>query len=202
MPDADEFVMTSYLRLVHGMLAENHLETNGISIAGRPAPTGGSDFNSAFTSDITALQEDLDKIKAALTMFTERMDEMNNILVSFQFYEQLSTEAENFTVIAGGIETHVFSMQVVGSYEDIKKFAFEIFNMRPHTALVNFQMAPAGAGFGATRPYGASFRLVTYGDANNPPPLWLAHNQGIPEVFAGDEEVEDDGEGDTDEGTE
>jgi len=69
MPDADEFVLTSYLRLIHQMLTDNHLETNGISIAGRPAPTGGSDFDTAFTSDITALQEDLDQIKGALAMF-------------------------------------------------------------------------------------------------------------------------------------
>jgi len=126
------------------------------------------------------------------------MGEMNNILVSFQFYEKLSTEAENFTVIVGGIETHVFSMRVLGSYEDIKKFTYDIFNMRPHTALVNFQMAPAGAGFGATRPYGAQFQLITYGDSNNPPPLWLAHNQGIPENPE-DLEVEGDDEGEADE---
>jgi hypothetical protein len=60
---------------------------------------------------------------------------------------------------------------------DIKKFTFDVFNMRPHTALVDFQMTPSGPGMGATRLYTASFKLIAYGDANEPPPLWVAYHQ-------------------------
>ena len=67
-------------------------------------------------------------------------------------------------------------MSVRGSYSDIKKFTFDVFNMRPHTALVNFQMAPQGAGLGPARIYQASFQLITYGDADPPPQLWLAYH--------------------------
>jgi len=172
IPDSEEFVLTSYLRKIHGTLAENHLETDGIVIGGAGAPIGGTDFNAAFVSDPAALQDDLEQIKDALQMFEDNMNQMNNMLVSFEFYSQISTEGENFRAIIGGIESHTFNLSVRGSYIDIKKFVFDIFNMRPHTALVGFQMAPQGPGFGATRLYRASFGLVTYGDANNPPPLW------------------------------
>jgi len=179
IPDADEFVLTTYLRKIHEILAENHLETDGIAIGGSRAAPAGASFDEAFSSDITALQKDLDKIVEALDWFRNNKDQMNNMIVSFQFYEKLSTKAENFKVIAGGIEAHTFSMTVRGSYMDIKKFTYEIFNMRPHTALVNFQMAPQGTGFGQTRQYSASFNLYTYGDANTPPPLWLALNKRV-----------------------
>jgi hypothetical protein len=176
VPDSREFALTSYLRVIHAKLADNHLETNGIAIGGTRAPTGGTDFKEAFSSDITALSTDLVKITDALQMFKDRMNEMDDMLVSFQFYTQVSTGAENFQAIAGGIEQHAFTMTVRGTYQDIKKFTFDIFNMRPITALTSFTMGPQGAGFGATRQYAATFRLVTYGDANNPPPLWLAYN--------------------------
>jgi Tfp pilus assembly protein PilO len=176
IPDADDFVLTSYLRKVHGTLAENHLETDGIVIGGAGAPIGGTDFNAAFVSDPAALQDDLERITGALQSFQDNMDKMNNMLISFEFYSQISTGGENFGAIIGGIETHTFSLSVRGSYLDIKKFVFDIFNMRPHTALVGFQMSPQGPGFGATRLYRASFRLVTYGDANNPPPLWEVYS--------------------------
>ena len=172
IPDADEFVLTSYLRKIHGMLAENHLETDGIAIIGTGAAAGGTDFKAAFASDITALRDDLERITGAFDFFEAHEGEMNNMLVSFAFYSVLGTEAENYAAIIGGIESHAFSLSVRGSYLDIKKFVFDVFNMRPHTALVNFQMAPAPGGFGATRLYTANFRLITYGDANNPPPLW------------------------------
>lgn len=194
VPDADEFELTAYLRLMHEKLTDNHLETNGIAISGQPAALGGTDFNTAFASDITVVQEDLERITDALQMFRDRVSEMNNMLLTFQFYGQLGTEAENFQAIVGGIETHSFTMQVTGSYEDIKKFTYEIFNMRPRTALTNFQMSPAGPGFGATRQYAANFRLTTYGDANTPPPLWQAYNEGFAEPLIEDvleEEVEE-----------
>ena len=174
IPDAQEFVLTSYLRRVHGMLSDNHLETDGIAIGGAKAAVGGTKFEEAFSSDITALQDDLERIMGAFGMFEERMSEMNNLLVSYQFYGELATEGENYRAIVGGIETHSFSMSVRGTYLDIKKFTFDVFNMRPHTALINFQMSPQGPGFGSSRLYSASFTLVTYGDANAPPPLWRA----------------------------
>ncbi len=205
IPDADEFVLTTYLRLIHRMLNENHLETGGINIAGSGSATGGTDFEETFSSDVTALQTDLENIVESLEFFKEKKGEMNNLLVSFDFYEKLATEAENFAAIAGGIEQHVFTLNVSGSYTDIKKFTYDVFNMRPHTALVNFQMRPAGPGFGPTRQYNAGFRLITYGDANTPPPLWLAKNQGNilgidPEEGAeednlGDEEADNEGAG-------
>jgi hypothetical protein len=121
------------------------------------------------------------------------------MFVTFEFYGELGTEAENYAAIIGGIETHVFTLQVTGSYEDIKKFTYEIFNLRPRTALTNFQMAPSGQGFGAGRKYTAGFRLTTYGDANTPPPLWLAHNEGFAEpppeesMEAGAEDIAEEG---------
>lgn len=190
IPDADEFVLTSYLRKIHGTLAENHLETDGIVIGGAGAPVGGTDFSAAFVSDPAALQDDLKDITDALQMFKDNQARMNNMLNSFNFYSQLSTGGENFRVIADGIETHSFSMSVRGSYLDIKKFVFDIFNMRPRTALVGFQMAPQGQGIGATRLYRASFRLVTFGDANNPPPLWEVYS-GPTTMVATPEAVEE-----------
>jgi hypothetical protein len=174
IPDADEFVLTSYLRRIHGMLSANHLETDGIAIGGAKAAIGGTSFSEAFTSDITALQDDLERIMGAFGMFEKNMGEMSNLLVSYQFYGELATEGENYQAI-------------VGSYLDIKRFTFDVFNMRPHTALVNFQMAPQGVGFGSSRLYSASFTLVTYGDANDPPPLWKAW-QGSQRVATSEED--------------
>jgi len=176
LPDAKEFVLTSYLRHIHALLSQNHLETSGIVITGAKA-TGGASFEKTFSSDISALQKDLEKIKDALQMFQDNMDKMNNLIMTFQFYQALSAGAENYAAIVGGIETHTFKMTVRGSYSDIKKFTFDIFNMRPRTALVDFQMSPLGTGIGTARLYTASFTLYTYGDANEPPPLWLAYNQ-------------------------
>jgi len=191
IPDADEFVLTSYLRTIHGMLAESHLETDGITIGGRQAAVGGTDFRAAFASEVSALQDDLDRITGALQGFRDNMGHMNNMLASFAFYYALGTGAENFRAIAGGIESHSFSLTVRGSYADIKKFTYDIFNMRPRTALVGLQMAPQGPGIGATRMYAARFRLITYGDANNPPPLWVVLNGPttlVPPAQAGGEE--------------
>jgi hypothetical protein len=177
IPPKDEFVLTSYLRQVHGLLSQNHLETDGIVIGGSKPAVGGTTFKETWESDVTALQGELSKITDALQMFRDNMDQMNNLLVSFQFYEAMSTGNEDFAAIVGGIEAHTFTLTVRGSYADIKKFTYDVFNMRPHTALVNFQMAPQGAGMGPTRLYQASFTLFTYGDANAPPPLWLAYHQ-------------------------
>lgn len=175
-PEAKQFGLTGYLRQIHSMLSENHLETDGIVIAGTAAAVGGVTFEEAFKSDVTALQSQLDKIKAALQMFQDNADKMNNLLASFQFYQALASGTENFEAIIGGIEQHKFTLSVRGSYTDIKKFTFDVFNMRPHTALVNFQMSPQGPGLGPTRLYSASFTLLTYGDANPPPPLWEAYH--------------------------
>lgn len=179
IPDAQDFVLTSYLRRIHNMISDNHLDTGGIIIRGTAAPYGGVDFNQAFAQDPMGLVTDLASFTGALNEFQENMGEMNNLLVSYQFYNKISSGAENFTAIAGGIETHIFNLSVRGSYEDIKKFTFEIFNMRPTTALTDFQMSPQGAGFGPTRQYSASFKLVTYGDASSPPPLWEHYRSGL-----------------------
>jgi hypothetical protein len=176
IPPANEFVLTGYLRTIHAMLTNDHLETQGIVIGGAKPAVGGTTFEETFVSDVTALQGELDKITTALQMFKDNQDKMQNLLTSFQFYEGMATGSENFAAIQGGIEVHSFSMSVRGSYDDIKKFTFDVFNMRPHTALVNFQMVPQGAGIGPARVYQASFSLITYGDANAPPPLWIAYH--------------------------
>jgi len=197
VPDGDEFVLTSYLRLIHYKLQEDHLETDGISIAHGGATLSYTDFNEAFTDDITQMQEDLDEVLEALEMFKVNMDRMDNMLVSFEFYDKLATGEEAYGAIAAGIEAHAFTMSVKGSYGDIKKFTFDIFNMRPHTALVNFQMRPSGPeGIGSTRQYVASFRLITYGDNNKPPPLWIAKEHGIAAVVGELEEALEETEGD------
>lgn len=177
VPPSDEFTLTSYLRQIHIMLTENHLETDGIMILTQGGAVGGTSFEEGFTSDVEALQGQLDKITGALQMFRDNKGQMDNMLVSFPFYEGMSTGSENFAAIIGGIESHAFGMSVKGSYMDIKKFTYDVFNMRPHTALVDFQMLPSGPGMGATRLYTASFKLVTYGDANEPPPLWIAYHK-------------------------
>jgi len=174
VPTADEFILTTYLRTIHRMLQDDHLETDGISIAHIRGAVSYTDFNEAFTDDIVAMQEDLDVVLASLESFKENMGQMDNMLVSFEFYRALATGEEALGAIAAGVEIHAFSMNVRGSYVDIKKFTYDIFNMRPHTALTNLQLRPAGLGFGGTRQYVASFRLVTYGDKNIPPPLWIA----------------------------
>ena len=178
IPDADEFVLTSYLRRIHYLISENHLETNGITIRSSPA-LGGTTFDEAFPQDPNKLLSDLASFTNALNNFEQRMNEMNNLLVSYQFYGAMASGSENFAAIAGGIETHTFTLAVRGSYKDIKKFTFEVFNMRPLTALTNFQMSPQGIGVGPTRQYAASFRLVTYGDANGQSPLWDAYRHGL-----------------------
>lgn len=179
IPDAEDFKLTSYLRRIHHMISDNHLETGGIVIRGTAAPLGGVDFEVAFAQDPMRLVADLESFTGALKEFETHMDEMNNLLISYQFYFKISSGAENFVAIAGGIETHTFNLSVRGSYEDIKRFTFEIFNMRPTTALTDFQMSPQGAGFGPTRQYSASFKLITYGDANSPPPLWKYYRTGL-----------------------
>lgn len=199
VPDADEFVLTSYLRTIHDMLRVNHLETNGISIGGAPAAMGGINFDNAFSSDVSKLQEDLASITEALDWFQANLAQMNNMFMSFNFYQMIGTGDENFEVIVGGIEQHTFNLTVRGSYRDIKKFTYDVFNMRPHTALVNFQMSPQGQGVGQSRQYSASFTLVTYGDANTPPDLWAVHNGPTTMVQAeapeeGGEEAENGGE--------
>ncbi len=178
IPEADEFVLTSYLSTIHIMLTDNNLDTDGVAILGVTAPGAGTNFKEAFSSDPSELQGRLDQIMSALQMFENNMDQMQNLLVSFRFYQELGTEGENYAAIAGGIETHSFRMTVRGTYKDIKRFTYEIFNMRPHTALVSFQMAPQGAGSGSMRQYAAHFTLLTFGDANDPPPLWVAHRDG------------------------
>ncbi|HEX9745393.1 MAG TPA: hypothetical protein VGB30_08190 [bacterium] len=171
VPPASEFSLTAYLRIIHAMLQQNHLETSGISIQKPVSAVGKLDFDSAFASEISDMQGDLDKIMVSLQYFDDNMGEMNNMIKSYQFYNMISTDKQNYQAILGGIEQHSFSMRILGSYLDIKKFTFEIFNMRPHTALVNFQMAPGGAGFGSTRQYSASFAIITYGDVNVPSEL-------------------------------
>jgi hypothetical protein len=179
MPPKEEFVLTGYLRVIHKMLADDHLDTNGILIAPERAAPGGTSFEENFSSDVTALAGELEGIMAALKMFQENKGQMKNFLVSYQFYRGMASGSENFAAIVGGIERHSFTLTVHGSYDNIKKFTFDIFNMRPHTALVNFQMSPQGPGIGPTRTYQASFILMTYADANAPPPLWTAyHNRG------------------------
>lgn len=178
IPDAGDFVLTSYLRRIHSLISDNHLETNGITIRSSRA-LGGTTFDEAFAQDPTRLVMDLASFTGALDDFEQRESEMNNLLVSFQFYSAISSGSENFAAIAGGIETHTFNLSVRGSYKDIKKFTFEVFNMRPLTALTNFQMTPQGVGMGPTRVYSASFKLVTYGDANGQPPLWDAYRHGL-----------------------
>jgi hypothetical protein len=200
IPDSDEFVLTSYLRRIHTLISDNHLETSGISIRGAAAQ-GTTTFDEAFPQDPAGLVADLASFMEALDTFQQRMDEMNNFLVSYQFYNKVASGSENFEAIAGGIETHTFTLSVRGSYKDIKKFTFEVFNMRPLTALTNFQMAPQGEGFGPTRQYLASFKLITYGDANGQPQLWDAYRRGLvgsetPDVEvaeATDSTSEDDG---------
>jgi hypothetical protein len=175
VPPKEEFILTSYLRVIHSMLAENHLETDGILIGKVNNAVGGTSFEETFASDITALQKELSKITDALQLFQDGMGSMGNLISTYYFYKALSTGSENYAAIIGGIENHSFQMKVTGSYEDIKKFTFMIFNMRPHTALVGFSLSPAKAGQGPTRVYQASFTIITYGDANKPPPLWLAY---------------------------
>ena len=199
IPDADEFVLTGYLRRIHFLISENHLETSGITIRGQAA-LGGTSFDEAFAQDATGLVANLAGFIGALDMFEQQMHEMNNFLVSFRFYTAVSSGSENFAAIAGGIETHTFNLSVRGSYKDIKKFTFEVFNMRPLTALTNFQMTPQGEGFGPTRQYMASFKLVTYGDANGQPPLWDAYRQGVVGVSIVDVEVADAEDGVTENG--
>lgn len=193
IPPADKFVLTGYLRQIHSMLTENRLETDGIVIAGTKGAVGAASFEEIFASDVTALQADLEKIKQALQMFQDNLGQMNNMIMSFQFYQALATGMENYTAIAGGVQMHSFSLTVKGSYQDIKKFTYDVFNMKPHTALVNFQMSPIGGGFGASRLYQASFTLITYGDANATPPLWDAyHRRGekdaLKEIESGQEQ--------------
>jgi hypothetical protein len=179
LPPADEFALTGYLRQIHGMLAENHLDTSGIVIGAERPPVAGTSFDETFASDVTALAGSLDKITAALDMFRANKSQMKNLLISFQFYQGLASGTENFAAIVSGIQRHSFSLTARGSYDDIKKFTFDVFNMRPHTALVNFQMAPQGPGMGPTRMYQATFLLMTYSDNNPPPPLWIAyHSRG------------------------
>ena len=196
VPAADEFVLTTYLRTIHKTLQDDHLETDGIGIAQARGAVSYTDFAEAFTSDIVAMQADLNTVLAALESFKKNMGEMDNMLVSFEFYRALSTGEENFGVIAAGVEAHAFSMNVRGSYADIKKFTYDIFNMRPHTALTNLVLRPAGEGFGQTRQYVASFRLITYGDKNLPPPLWVAHEnpQAGAETETTDGDTAQDGE--------
>ena len=197
VPPADEFSLTGYLRVIHKMLTDNHLETGGIGIQKPTSAVGGVDFETAFSSDISALQKDLDKIKASFDYFRDNKGEMNNFFKSFQFYRMISTDAENYEAIIGGIETHTFSLSVRGSYQDIKKFTFDVFNMRPRTALINFQMAPTGPGYGATRTYNAGFVLLTYGDVNLPPPLLRDASDEVEEETQAEGET---GEGETENG--
>jgi hypothetical protein len=176
IPPRDEFVLTSYLRVIHSMLSENHLETDGILIGKVNNAVGGTSFEETFASDITALQKELSKITDALQLFQDGMGSMGNLVSTYYFYKAMSTGSENYAAIIGGIESHSFQMKVTGSYEDIKKFSFQVFNMRPHTALVALTLTPAKTGMGPTRLYQATFSLYTYGDANKPPPLWIAYH--------------------------
>ncbi len=176
--DEREFELTTYLRIIHGMLSANGLDTDGIVIEPTRPPLGPVNFDVAFSSDHTEALSRLQDIMDALEMFRAEKDEMRDFLTSLKFYQTISTEGENYAAIASGIQIHSFRTQVKGSYEDIKRFTFEVFNMRPHTALVDFQMAPQGVGIGPTRQYQAHFRLITYGDRNDPPPIWKAYMDG------------------------
>lgn len=171
VPPADTFSLTNYLRRIHHLLSSNHLQTNGIVILNPRKAVGKTDFAEAFESDVIVFGRDVNKIMAALDFFKENLGDMNNLLTSYRFHQMMSTEAFNFKAVIGGIESHSFSMNVRGSYRDIKKFTFDIYNMRPRTALINFQMSPVGMGTGRMRIYSANFTLITYCDANEPPPL-------------------------------
>jgi hypothetical protein len=177
MPPKETFVLTSYLRVIHQMLAGNHLDTSGIIIAPEREAPGGVSFEESFETDVITLAGKLADIMKSLELFKQNKGQMNNLLVSYQFYKAMASGTENFAAIVGGIERHGFTLTVRGSYDNIKKFTFDVFNMRPHTALVNFQMSPQGPGMGPTRVYQATFTIMTYADANPPPPLWLAYHQ-------------------------
>ena len=90
VPPSNEFILTSYLRQVHALITQDHLETAGIVIGGsKPAP-GGTSFDKTFSTDVAGLQKQLGKITTALQSFQDNKDKMNDMLNSFQFYKAMS----------------------------------------------------------------------------------------------------------------